>query len=367
MPKGGGHLLQAKRPREEETSPLTAFPIGTGPSGWNPTSPRWRWPSSKAENFSFEPYPVEGRRRRQIRRASRRRPGNPLPFLEKMVFKLEKESIPRWNKFLQGYYDLSGITSDSFDQAVTMGQGGKTELTPAMKKRHRPPHIRASGHGLPRLQHARPAIGGYTEDKEKLRRAITIALDHEEYIEDIRERKGHTRDGAGSSRHLRPRGRQRRRKSRSFVFTTGTKRKETYEKNNRNREGFSREAGFEDGRDGSGKAPCHNLRQPLYRSGRAASHKLVRKENSNSSASGSRTERPITTDFRKRCSKATSSSTRGDGTPITRTRKISSFSSPRETARSSIRKKTPLTTPTHASTSFSGKWKTWTTRKKGLL
>ena len=35
--------------------------------------------------------------------------GKPLPFIDKLVFSREKEGIPYWNKFLQGYYDTSGI------------------------------------------------------------------------------------------------------------------------------------------------------------------------------------------------------------------------------------------------------------------
>ena len=38
--------------------------------------------------------------------------GKPLPQIDTAVFSLEKESIPYWNKFLQGYYDASGISSD---------------------------------------------------------------------------------------------------------------------------------------------------------------------------------------------------------------------------------------------------------------
>jgi oligopeptide transport system substrate-binding protein len=41
-----------------------------------------------------------------------------------VVFTREKESIPYWNKFLQGYYDASGVSSDNFDQAVQMGGQG---------------------------------------------------------------------------------------------------------------------------------------------------------------------------------------------------------------------------------------------------
>ncbi|MDO6805188.1 hypothetical protein Q4595_22240, partial [Wenyingzhuangia sp. 1_MG-2023] len=40
------------------------------------------------------------------------------------VYRLEKESIPLWTKFLQGYYDRSGIASDSFDQAISIGAAG---------------------------------------------------------------------------------------------------------------------------------------------------------------------------------------------------------------------------------------------------
>ena len=39
--------------------------------------------------------------------------GQPLPLIDQVVFTLEKETIPYWNKFLQGYYDASGISSDT--------------------------------------------------------------------------------------------------------------------------------------------------------------------------------------------------------------------------------------------------------------
>ena len=36
--------------------------------------------------------------------------GKPLPFVDQAIFTREKEAIPYWNKFLQGYYDASGIS-----------------------------------------------------------------------------------------------------------------------------------------------------------------------------------------------------------------------------------------------------------------
>ena len=61
--------------------------------------------------------------------------GKALPFIEKAIFTREKEQIPFWNKFLQGYYDFSGISSDSFDQAIQTGSNGEANLTEDMQKR----------------------------------------------------------------------------------------------------------------------------------------------------------------------------------------------------------------------------------------
>jgi len=61
--------------------------------------------------------------------------GKPLPFIDKVVFSLEKEQIPYWNKFLQGYYDASGIASDTFDQAVQFSGQGDAVLSDSMRRR----------------------------------------------------------------------------------------------------------------------------------------------------------------------------------------------------------------------------------------
>ena len=52
--------------------------------------------------------------------------------VDRFVFSLDKESIPRWNKFLQGYYDSSGIGTENFDQAVRMDADGNALLTEEM-------------------------------------------------------------------------------------------------------------------------------------------------------------------------------------------------------------------------------------------
>lgn len=109
----------------------------------------------------------------------------PLPFLDKVIFSLEKETIPYWNKFLQGYYDQSGISSDSFDQALQSANNNSgLELTPELKAKKIQlntavlPHIFYWGFNM-----LDETVGGYTPSKRKLRQAISIAMDIEEYID----------------------------------------------------------------------------------------------------------------------------------------------------------------------------------------
>jgi len=169
---------------------LDRFPVGTGPYVMDTYNPNMEIILSKNVNFHDEYYPSRGepgdREQGLLADAGRR-----LPFIDKIVFKLEKEAIPRWNKFLQGYYDNSGITSESFDQAVTVSAAGRAEVTEAMKEK-----------GIRLLTSVRPAtyyagfnmlddvVGGYTPERDKLRQAISIALDYEEYIEIFNNGRG---------------------------------------------------------------------------------------------------------------------------------------------------------------------------------
>jgi len=109
--------------------------------------------------------------------------GKPLPFIDRVVFSLEKEDIPYWNKFLQGYYDTSGISSDSFDQAINIGAGGEVSLTDSMREQGIELNTAVSTSifytGFNMLD---PVVGGDSESARKLRLAISIAVDYEEFI-----------------------------------------------------------------------------------------------------------------------------------------------------------------------------------------
>ena len=117
--------------------------------------------------------------------------GKKLPFIDEVIYSMEKESIPLWNKFLQGYYDASGIGSDTFDQAVKVSTVGDMGLTSEMKskginlKTSIEPSIFYLGFNM-----ADPIVGGYSTSAKKLRQAISIAQNEEEYISIFTNERG---------------------------------------------------------------------------------------------------------------------------------------------------------------------------------
>jgi ABC-type transport system substrate-binding protein len=166
----------------EKNLTLDWYPVGTGPYMLTANDPNSRMVLERNPNFHGETYPCDGE-------AGDREAGlladcgTPLPMIDKVVFTKESESIPYWTKFLQGYYDASGIASDSFDQAIRFGSGGDAQLSDEMRAK-----------GVKLLASVRlslfyigfnmldPTVGGLTERGRKLRQALSIAIDQEEFI-----------------------------------------------------------------------------------------------------------------------------------------------------------------------------------------
>lgn len=166
----------------EKNISLDWYPVGTGPYMLTLNNPNRQMVLERNPNYHGETYPAAGmpgdREAGLLDDA-----GRPLPFIDKAVYSLEKESIPYWNKFLQGYYDVSGISSDSFDQAVRITTQGDAGVSEAMQEKG----IRLltsvgadiSYIGFNMLD---PVVGGLSERARKLRQAISIAVDQEEFI-----------------------------------------------------------------------------------------------------------------------------------------------------------------------------------------
>jgi ABC-type transport system substrate-binding protein len=175
---------------------LDWWPVGTGPFMLSENDPNRRMVLSRNPNFHGQTYPCEGE-------AGDREAGlledcgKPLPFIDQAVFTREKESIPYWNKFLQGYFDASGISSDSFDQAVRINVGGDVALSDEMRDKgiRLLTSVKTSTFymGFNMLD---PVVGGLSSRSTKLRQAISIAIDQEEYISIFANGRGIAAQGA---------------------------------------------------------------------------------------------------------------------------------------------------------------------------
>lgn len=158
------------------------FPVGTGPFMLIENNPNRQMILQKNPNYHPEHFPKTASKE-DISQGYLHHPGKKLPLIEKAIFTLEKEAIPRWNKFLQGYYDLSGISADSFDQAIQMTRTRQAALTPTLKAKGMrltqmtDPSIFYLGFNM-----LDPVVGGKSERARKLRQAISIAINYEENI-----------------------------------------------------------------------------------------------------------------------------------------------------------------------------------------
>ena len=166
----------------ERNMVLDWWPVGSGPYYLSENNPNQRIVLTRNPYYDSENYPTEGEAG-DAAAGLLADAGKPLPLIDKIVFTLEKETIPYWNKFLQGYYDASGISSDSFDQAVQVNVGGEATVTDAMKAQG----IKLSTSVATSTMYTGfnwldPVVGGSSERARKLRQAISIAVDFEEFI-----------------------------------------------------------------------------------------------------------------------------------------------------------------------------------------
>jgi ABC-type transport system substrate-binding protein len=165
---------------------LNWFPVGTGAYYLAENNPNRQMRLLVNPNYHNENYPTlteDESKKSNTPKELLKDAGKKIPFIKEIIYALEKESIPLWNKFLQGYYDASGISSEAFDQAVQISSTGNMDLSGEMKAKG----IELRGSVQPSIFYLAfnmvdPVVGGYSESAKKLRQAISIAQNQEEYI-----------------------------------------------------------------------------------------------------------------------------------------------------------------------------------------
>ena len=171
----------------EKNLSLDWYPVGTGPYMLTENNPNARMVLARNPNFRGEAFPSEGEPE-DAAAGLFADAGKTAPFVDTIVFTREKEGIPYWSKFMQGYYDQSGISNDNFDNAVRISIEGEAALSPEMEGRgiRLKTSVATSVYYLS-FNWLDPVVGGQggaaeQERARKLRQAISIAVDNEEFI-----------------------------------------------------------------------------------------------------------------------------------------------------------------------------------------
>ncbi len=181
MPQEAERFYALPGMRERNFS-LDWWPVGCGPYYLSENDPNRRMVMARNPYYDSERYPDEGEAG-DAQAGLLADAGRPLPLIDRVVFSLEKETIPYWNKFLQGYYDASAISSDSFDQAVQVSVTGETNVSDEMKAQGITLSTSiATSTFYTGFNWLDPVVGGNSERARKLRRAIAIAVDFEEFV-----------------------------------------------------------------------------------------------------------------------------------------------------------------------------------------
>ncbi len=183
---------------QEGRAQFAEHPVGTGPFVLSiyekefrivfERNPRWygaMYPEAKAPGAV---YPSEGEQGDlEAGLLNPKYVGKSLPFIDRVEYRREKEVIPTFNKFLQGYYDASGVIQESFDMVIQ-----EDDLSPEMEAQDIGlmkavnPDVYYLGFNMddPVVGHAAGARG------RKLRQAMSMAIETEAFTERFANRRG---------------------------------------------------------------------------------------------------------------------------------------------------------------------------------
>ncbi|MGE8677293.1 MAG: ABC transporter substrate-binding protein [Achromobacter marplatensis] len=166
---------------------LNTWPVGTGPYMLAESLPNRRHVLVRNPNFHGEPYPCDGEPGDKAA-GLLADCGKPTPFIDRAVFSLEKEAIPLIGKFMQGYYDAPQIERGEYGVAMLVAAGDSQDKARQYRERGiRLPTTVETANWYMGFNWLDPVVGkGDTpeqaEKNRKLRQAISIVFDWEEYV-----------------------------------------------------------------------------------------------------------------------------------------------------------------------------------------
>jgi len=170
-PSLADHPVGAGAYRMVEYDKQSRMVLEVNPNWYGLLHPEWRAPGAI--------YPTEGAPGdREAGLLDPRWAGMPLPFIERVEFRREKESIPAFNKFLQGYYDAAGIIRESFEKVIREdGLSPEMQAVGIQLEKSVIPSVYYIGFNMDD-----PVVGRAGGDRSrKLRQAMSLLIDTEEY------------------------------------------------------------------------------------------------------------------------------------------------------------------------------------------
>ena len=190
---------------------LDTWPVGTGPYMMTEFIKDRRHVLQRNPNYRGEPYPCEGmpgdKEAGLLDDCGKR-----MPFIDTLVSTVEREAVPRKGKFRQGFYDVEVFerTDTGMDYRVDM-QDSEDVRSEYLQKGFRLGLSSDVNSYFIAFNMLDPTIGtGSTPQRDqmnrKLRQAISIAIDWEEYSKVFPKKAGDTAmgplpDGINGSRH----------------------------------------------------------------------------------------------------------------------------------------------------------------------
>ncbi|MBU4611412.1 ABC transporter substrate-binding protein [Achromobacter sp. GG226] len=171
----------------ERNLALKDWPVGTGPYYMANNEINWRIELRRNPYFDSLTYPCEGS---DADRAAGLLAdcGKPLPFIDRAVFSIEKEALPLQGKFLQGYYDVPQIERGEYGVAFRVAAEDSPDKAALYAERGlQLPLAVEAGLWYMGFNWRDPVVGAgdtpeQAERNRKLRQAISIAVDWEQYV-----------------------------------------------------------------------------------------------------------------------------------------------------------------------------------------
>lgn len=179
---------------------MDVWPVGTGPYMQTEYFKDRRQVLERNPNYRGEPYPCDGapgdKEAGMLDDCGKR-----TPFIDKLVFVVEREALPEKAKFVQGYYDIEVFERTTTGMEYIVAKQDSDDIRNLYDER---------GYRLDRFEDVNsyvigfnmldPAVGkGATPEESerhrKLRQAISIAIDWEEYSKIFPNKAGATAMG----------------------------------------------------------------------------------------------------------------------------------------------------------------------------